>query len=84
MTNVEVYHKMAVYTKKIAYGTSGNALNRPEYVGWAAPGTAADAQGWLIQKMTYSSGGMVTDVKWADSELTFDKIWDSRAGYTYG
>jgi len=86
MTNFEVYQKMQIYMKKIAYGTSGNALNRQEYIGWAPPGTATSAAGWLIQKLVYNSSGMVTDIQWAASENDkFNKVWDNRAtAYTYG
>ena len=85
MTNLEVYYKRQRCTQKIAFGTSGNALNRQEYIGWALPGTGTDAQGWLIMKMTYDSSGRQTDIKWANSESDkFDKIWDSKGDYTYG
>lgn len=57
---------------------SGNTI----YVGRAAPGTADDASGWKIKKLTYTDG-YLTDIKWADGSTATDKVWDSRADYTY-
>jgi len=64
---------------RIAYvsGTSN-----VEYVGEAKPGTATDATGWRIKKLTYS-GNNVTQVNCADGNRNNDNIWDSRTDYTY-
>lgn len=65
-------------TQKIAYDGS----NRTEYIGFALPGTASSAPGWLIKKMTYGAAG-ATDIQFAGGAIAFTSIWDSRAGYSY-
>jgi hypothetical protein len=50
------------------------------YVGEAAPGSAASAAVWRIKKLDSSSGLVVT---WASGNSNFDKVWNSRAGYSY-
>lgn len=76
---VYVYFDNREYTQKIAYNASGFA----EYVGIAKPGTATSSAGWQIKKMTYDASNRVTDVKWAGGNAKFNKIWDSRATYSY-
>ena len=56
--------------------------DNPEYVGWAAPGTATSASTWRIMKVTWS-GSNPTNVKWADGDAKFDNVWDNRASYSY-
>ena len=63
--------------KNIAY--SGD---NPVYVGYAAPGTADSATGWLIIKIAYS-GSNPTSTRFADNDVTFSKEWDERASYSY-
>lgn len=82
-TAVRISEEEKHLTMLVAYGTSGNALNRQEYVGWAAPGTATSAAGWRICKLEYNASGMNVSKKWADSSADFDKIWDSKGDYTY-
>jgi hypothetical protein len=52
------------------------------YVGQAVPGTAKSGSVWRIKKITEAVGGMSVD--WADGTAEFDKVWNSRASYTYG
>ena len=68
------------YIKLFAYDISNNL----EYIGKAVIGSAADAAVWQIRKATYDSNNNLINIKWADSYETFNKIWDSRATYTYG
>jgi hypothetical protein len=51
------------------------------YVGKAAAGSISSSAVWQIQRIDSSSG---LAVLYADSITTFTKVWDSRAGYTYG
>jgi hypothetical protein len=66
------------YTKRIAY----NSSNMPEYIGEAVPGTPADIKGWRIKRLTYD-GTNATKEEWASGNTIMDKIWDSRATYSY-
>src|SRR3989338_1365165 len=50
-----------------------------DYVGEAAIGTTTSAASWRIKKVDSASGTIIT---WAGTGV-FDKIWDSRASYTY-
>jgi hypothetical protein len=65
-------------TERIAY----DASNRPEYIGYAAPGTAANERGWQIQKITYGVAGP-TLAAFAGSDNGFVHVWDDRAAYVY-
>lgn len=67
------------YTSAVEYDGSGN----PIYTGFAAPGTAKSASLWKIRKITYDVNGNPTDIQWADGDTQFDKVWNSRATYTY-
>lgn len=67
------------YTQAIDYGGG----TQPVYVGLAIPGTEKNESGWLIRKYTYSDN-KVTDIQFAGSSTSFDKIWNNRAGYSYG
>jgi YD repeat-containing protein len=67
------------YKQRIEYDVSGNAI----YVGAALAGTATDATGWQIKKLTYDGSGNATAIDWAESSNSFNFVWDSRAGYTY-
>ncbi len=66
-----------LYTQALAY--SGSNV---EYVGLAKPGSSKAAAVWQIRKLTYS-GSNVTDVQFASGNANFDKIWNSRTGYSY-
>lgn len=52
------------------------------YYGWAVPGTATSAAGWKILSGTISAG--IATWIWADSNGSFDNIWDNRASLSYG
>jgi len=69
---------MAELQQKIDYSGGSN----PIYVGEARPGVSPASSGWRIKKLTYS-GSNVTITAWANGTDKFDKIWDSRASYTY-
>lgn len=76
-TNLAVRVTQSNYTVKIELSGTD-----PIYVAEALPGTLTSASGWSIRKITYS-GGVATDVKWADGTNAFSKIYDNRASYTY-
>lgn len=51
------------------------------YIGMAQIGTATDAAGWQIKRISVS--GTVTATQWADGTDEFTKVWDNRALYSY-
>jgi len=69
-----------IFTQKLAY-VSGTS--RTEYVGEAAPGTPVGQAKWRIKKLVYNSSNYTTDIVWANGSGKFDKIWSSRASYSY-
>lgn len=68
-----------LHTVKVEY--SGDNIS---YIGITVSGSATTDSTWLIHKFTFDSDDNLTDVKFADSSTAFDKVWDSRATYTYG
>lgn len=64
----------------IAMEYDGN--NNPVYIGKAEIGTAKDATGWRLQKLTYT-GTNLTDIQWAGGTDDFSNIWDNRSSYSY-
>lgn len=74
---VRAYDAGIPYTQKFEYSGT-NVI----YIGWADPGALTSSSVWRIQKLTYS-GDNVTDIQFADGSVYFDKVWDSRATYTY-
>ena len=64
--------------QKIDYSGGSN----PIYVGDAIRGTSPATARWLIKMLTYSGTNDVISA-WANGTEAFDKIWTSRATYTY-
>ncbi len=64
---------------KIAY----DANNNPEYMGQATPGTSVSEVGWQIKKFTYDVNQNVTDIQFAEGSNLYNRVWDSRASYSY-
>jgi len=52
------------------------------YQGWATIGSSTASAVWRIRKI--SKSGNVTSITWADSDSSFNNIWDNRASLTYG
>ncbi len=50
-----------------------------KYIGEAAPGTPASSASWRIKKYITTTG----EVTWANGNSEFDKVWNSRASYSY-
>lgn len=86
------------YRKVLLYDASGSIISSLDnintqmiengilgaiYVGEAAPGTATDAAGWRIKKISYDASNMVESITWASGVNTFTKVWDDRADYVY-
>jgi len=76
-------HEIALFAKRVtvvganqqtflAYDSDGNV----EYVGKAARGLASSSVGWLLNKLTYSSGNLST------VKVAYDS-WDNRTTATY-
>lgn len=68
------------YISKTDYDIYGN----PVYVGKAMIGSSASASAWQIKKIVYDINFNITDVQYANSSETFDKIWNNRTSYIYG
>ena len=64
--------------QKIDYSGGSN----PIYVGEAIPGTSPATARWRIYLLTYTGTNVVVK-SWASGTDAFDKIWTSRATYTY-
>jgi hypothetical protein len=64
--------------KNVMRDASGNI----EYIGWAAPGTPENEDGWLIIKCFYT-GTDFDKSRLADASVAFDKVFDDHAGYSY-
>jgi hypothetical protein len=67
------------YDLNLAYVT---ATDKVEYVGSAEPGATKAEAKWAIYKVLYS-GDNVTELRWANADRKFDKVWNDRATYTY-
>lgn len=65
-------------------GTSGNALDKLEYLCESEPGSNSANAVWRIRKFVYDSAGFNTQILWADSDRKFDNIADDAATLTYG
>lgn len=52
------------------------------YKAEAAAGTLDSAPNWRVRKIVLGVDGDVTET-WANGTAAYDKIWNSRAGYTY-
>jgi len=79
MTDTEILNAVsAKYTMLIEY----DIADQPIYIGEAISGTATSEASWRIQYITWVAGN-ATSIKWASGTPKFDKVWDSRATYTY-
>jgi len=52
------------------------------YIGEAKIAAVASSPSWRIMKIITDSNGETTTY-YADGNLRYDKVWDSRATYTY-
>lgn len=75
----ETYSRDMGFDQKIEYDVSNN----PIYVGRTFPNVQTSTASWQIYRMKYDSNNNMTDLRWADGNDKFDKIWDNRATYTY-
>lgn len=73
----------------VAIGCAGSALLTDKtttasttYIGSASIGSLTSAAVWQIFKIADSSGDKT--ITWADSDNSFDNIWDNRASLSYG
>lgn len=57
--------------------------NYPLYIGRARPGVLAGGAEWQIKKITYDANYNVTAVQFASGSHDYDKVWTSRASYSY-
>lgn len=54
------------------------------YVGVATIGTATSAASWQIKKIDESGTPETLVITWADSDDSYDNVWDDRASLSYG
>lgn len=76
----------AIFNQAIQYGTTGNALDAAEYVGFAVPGSVVGQARWLVKKLTYDSSKRVTLVQVAvasDGEAGFNNVFNNPQNLTY-
>lgn len=72
-----------LFRQRIVKGVSGNALDRPEYIGFAPCDAHLTDPVWQIKKLIYDSTGFNTDVLFANGNAQFDKIMSNAASLTY-
>lgn len=64
--------------------TEVNSYGQVIYHGFALPGTATSAAGWMIIKFTYDASTRVMTYKqFANGNSQFTNIWGSRDTYSY-
>jgi len=51
------------------------------YIGQSVIGTGKSEHKWLIYMVDET--GADIEIKYAESNRAYDKVWDNRAGYTY-
>lgn len=51
------------------------------FFGYSNPGTSTASSYWQIKIIDES--GSSTEIKWADGNSNFNKVWDNRTSYTY-
>lgn len=66
------------YATKIDTTSTTNVI----YIGKAAIGSSGASAVWQIKKLNTAT--LALDKTWADSNDSFDNIWDNRTGLTYG
>lgn len=76
--NIRTIFSVPICEERVENDANGKVI----YQGWAIVGSAENEAVWLISKLNWSGNFFVGRV-WADGEDTFDKVWDSRAGYNY-
>ena len=77
---VVVQEKSSVrYRTLYEYDSSGNV----EYIGQSETSTSKESATWRIRKLFYDTSGNMTEIRWAEGNQKFDKIWNRREGYTY-
>lgn len=54
------------------------------YVGKAAIGSATSSAVWQIFKLDESGSPITLVITWADSNDSYDNVWNDRASLTYG
>lgn len=77
---IEMTGNLAIgrYTTLFDYDVNGNLV----YIGIATAGRATTEASWFIKKLAYS-GNNLSGIACASGQITFDKVWDNRATYTY-
>lgn len=81
--NYSGFQAEGIFKQRIAWGTTGNANGKQEYIGYAPPGSSTANACWIIKKFTYDVSGRITEVNFAGGSDEFDKIWDNRTNYSY-
>ena len=67
------------FDSNIAYVAASDLV---EFLGVAEPGANKAEGKWAIFKVLYS-GTNITEIRWANGDRRFDKVWDDRAIYMY-
>ena len=67
------------YTEVFSY----NVAKDVEYIGYADPGSSKASALWRIKKISYNGDANITDIQYAGGSTDFNKVWNSRTGYSY-
>ena len=81
--NVHGFSLELINNRRVQMGTAGNANGYPEYIGYAAPGTPATTEAWLICKIEYDAAGNDISRTWADGVHEFNKAFVTPENYNY-
>lgn len=80
---LSAFPSQLLFRQEIVKGTSGNALDRAEYIGFAPCDALLSDPVWQIKKLIYDSSGFNTQVIFANGNANFDKIMSNYASFTY-
>jgi len=85
MSNIPIQHRgrfieaTIFLQQNIEYDASDNAI----MVGYSAPGSLNSEAVWLIIRYYNNATGAMTESRFADASIDFNKIWDDRWSYEY-
>jgi hypothetical protein len=67
------------FRRVLDYDSNQNII----YCGESHTGTSQEAATWRIRNLIYDANNNIIDVRWAEGNQKFDKIWNLRVTYTY-
>jgi hypothetical protein len=80
MVSASIYDvPLGKYQVRLSYDGSGNLV----YVGRATSGKSTSDEAWQIIKLSYTAGGDLETVKYAEGSPAFVFVMDNAATYTF-